>query len=577
MTNDEEPECANPLFFKWVSEWYEVARASNAKTQHTLKKACVSLQRYPLLLENAQDAVQLQGIGPGIADRLVKKLASWRKEQGIAEPAAVVSEAASGSANPETSTSTRQKTQRLYVPRYRSGAFALLIGLLKTYCLYGPDYFIPKSELVPICEPFADAPFHVGGTSHGSGYAQHTAWSGMKTLESKALAERQGGVKFCLTEEGVQIAKKVVEVLRTRNELSDDDSQVFSKLEERSAVRAGSSSPGIHSSDFDSVAGDPVQPRAGIMSRSSSAPFTRQSSATAHVELDDLMSYPAGSYDVILVVDNREVHSTADRALIERELESQGVRIEVRPLTVGDYLWIARAKPDSAQRHQPDVVLDFVVERKRMDDLCASIKDGRYREQHARIHATGFTNVFYVVEGNDPDAVSRLGEAAVSSALSRIQVIEGFHLKQPPSFEATLRLLRQLTESLSDVLECVYAIPDSLIGLKGFQELKRGIRARFPQAHLAISFDAYDVVSNKSGSLSVGEVYLRMLMTLRGVSADKALSIAGSYPTPQLLIDALEADGGVKAIDELVVDGSCRKIGPVLSKRLAEFWTANSF
>ncbi|KAJ1760558.1 Crossover junction endonuclease mus81, partial [Coemansia sp. RSA 1752] len=160
MTNDEEPECANPLFFKWVSEWYEVARASNAKTQHTLKKACVSLQRYPLLLENAQDAVQLQGIGPGIADRLVKKLASWRKEQGIAEPAAVVSEAASGSANPETSTSARQKTQRLYVPRYRSGAFALLIGLLKTYCLYGPDYFIPKSELVPICEPFADAPFH---------------------------------------------------------------------------------------------------------------------------------------------------------------------------------------------------------------------------------------------------------------------------------------------------------------------------------------------------------------------------------------------------------------------------------
>ena len=28
-----------------------------------------------------------------------------------------------------------------------------------------------------------------------------------------------------------------------------------------------------------------------------------------------------------------------------------------------------------------EVVLDYVVERKRMDDLCGSIIDGRFREQ----------------------------------------------------------------------------------------------------------------------------------------------------------------------------------------------------
>ncbi len=28
-----------------------------------------------------------------------------------------------------------------------------------------------------------------------------------------------------------------------------------------------------------------------------------------------------------------------------------------------------------------ELVLDYIVERKRMDDLCSSIKDGRFKEQ----------------------------------------------------------------------------------------------------------------------------------------------------------------------------------------------------
>ena len=36
----------------------------------------------------------------------------------------------------------------------------------------------------------------------------------------------------------------------------------------------------------------------------------------------------------------------------------------------------------------------FVVERKRMDDLRASIMDNRYREQKQRIHVSRFDNIF---------------------------------------------------------------------------------------------------------------------------------------------------------------------------------------
>ncbi|KAJ2798111.1 Crossover junction endonuclease mus81 [Coemansia guatemalensis] len=624
MFTEDESSSANPLFLKWVSEWYEDARKRNAKTQYTLKKACTSLERYPLCIENPQDAIQLQGIGQGIADRLAKKLASWRKEQGIPDP----QDNATGTAN-HTGASTisatssagagqKQRAARVYVPRYRSGAFSLLIGLLKTYCLYGPDYYIPKSELIPLCEQYTDTPFHVGGSNQGGGrgghsgsFAQHTAWSGMKTLESKSLTERQGGVKFCLTEEGLEIARNVVGVLRSRNELPPEDDRLFADFERRhrenTADRQNSTASSISLDDANSLGlgalpplppalpdsiqrngsvegtqrSRPIQGRPAALNRSSSAgvTFSRQSSCAAatEIELEDLIHYSESSYDIILIVDHREVHSTADRGLIERELESHGIAIEIRPLTVGDYLWIARAKSTS-NKGLPDIVLDYVVERKRMDDLCASIRDGRYREQHARIHSTGFTNVFYIVEGNDPDAVSRIGEAAVNSALSRIQISHGFHLKCLTNFESTLRLLMQTTNVLKSVLKGIYAIPDTFVGLKGFAEMKKSLHLRFPQVSLAMSFDAYDAVSNKSGSLSTGEIYLRMLMTLRGMSADKALTVGGRYHTPKQLVEELgDADDGDKTVEELVVSGTCRKIGPALGKRLTQFWTAESF
>ncbi|KAJ2696587.1 Crossover junction endonuclease mus81, partial [Coemansia spiralis] len=196
MADDgDDAACANPLFLKWVGEWHAEARRRNGQGQHALKKAYESLKRHPERIENAQDALKLPGIGQGTVDRLAKRLASWRRENGIAVDEPAQPTAAPGSA----STGSRgAQSGRLYVPRYRSGAFALLLGLLKTRCLYGADYYIPKGELVPLSEHYTDTPFHVAGSSragsgggHAGGPIQHTAWAGMKTLEAKSLAERQ--------------------------------------------------------------------------------------------------------------------------------------------------------------------------------------------------------------------------------------------------------------------------------------------------------------------------------------------------------------------------------------------------
>jgi crossover junction endonuclease MUS81 len=72
-------------------------------------------------------------------------------------------------------------------------------------------------------------------------------------------------------------------------------------------------------------------------------------------------------------------------------------RLQTRQLPVGDALWLARHK-----QQEQEYVLDFLVERKRVDDLWSSIKDTRYKQQKLRIMRCGVRKILYLVEG-DPN------------------------------------------------------------------------------------------------------------------------------------------------------------------------------
>ena len=52
----------------------------------------------------------------------------------------------------------------------------------------------------------------------------------------------------------------------------------------------------------------------------------------------------------------------------------------MKRLPVGDAIWIARHKV-----HETEYVLDFIVERKNVDDLVGSIRDNRYKDQKLRM------------------------------------------------------------------------------------------------------------------------------------------------------------------------------------------------
>lgn len=62
-------------------------------------------------------------------------------------------------------------------------------------------------------------------------------------------------------------------------------------------------------------------------------------------------------------------------------------------LTIGDFAFCYNGE-----------VLDYVIERKKADDLSSSIIDGRYKEQKYRLKNCGASNILYFYEGHPTEA-----------------------------------------------------------------------------------------------------------------------------------------------------------------------------
>lgn len=88
-------------------------------------------------------------------------------------------------------------------------------------------------------------------------------------------------------------------------------------------------------------------------------------------------------------------------------------------MNVGDFTWIARCKSSGRE-----LVLPYIVERKRIDDLSGSVNDGRFREQKFRLKRSGIENIIYMVEhrpGYEKTdhgmPISRLRQAATNTMI----------------------------------------------------------------------------------------------------------------------------------------------------------------
>ncbi|CAG8652029.1 6698_t:CDS:2, partial [Scutellospora calospora] len=236
-------------------------------------------------------------------------------------------------------------------------------------------------------------------------------------------------------------------------------------------------------------------------------------------------------------------------------------------------IWVARKK--NGLSPMEELVLDYIIERKRMDDLVGSIKDGRFREQKFRLSKSGASQIIYLIEDYNLEEVVEFGIDAIKTAISSTQMLNGFFLKRTATIDQSIDYLVRMTRMLKRMYEntTLYAIPDNMIYRSSFLDMKKNLTALHPDRNYLVTYSSYSDLNSKSKPLTLKDTFVRMLMTIRGISVDKAAEIIKNYPTPRKLaeeFDYLTNENDQKKMVMNACNGIIRrkKIGPTLSDKI---------
>jgi crossover junction endonuclease MUS81 len=254
----------------------------------------------------------------------------------------------------------------------------------------------------------------------------------------------------------------------------------------------------------------------------------------------------------------------------------------VAQLNIGDIL-VSSIIPNEEQK------IIYIFERKTIEDLIASIKDGRYNEQKTRLNAIvsrgNALKYFYIIEGLT-DTLFKTEEAMFQGSLISIIVRDSigvFRTKNiNETFEIVVRLLQRLEKSFNDKKDEFNILKISKNTLECLDE------AIIPQEQTNNQPSYLDTIKiKKNANITPKICNVLALSNIPGISNKTAETILSNYNNSifKLLkayeaIDMLEEleDVKIKKKENMICNISLgiRKVGSVISKRVYEFLYCNS-
>ena len=236
-----------------------------------------------------------------------------------------------------------------------------------------------------------------------------------------------------------------------------------------------------------------------------------------------------------IVIDERE------QTLYDKMRGKSGVQKAVLPLgdvslAFQDHLWL--------------------VERKTLADLLASVKDGRYEEQSYRLqHAHDPRRVFYVIEGALSTLRSDKERALVHSIMTSLQVFKGF---------AVVR-----TASVQETADWLWTAADKI-----FRDMTTKHKVPVASSVASLSLCSYATVVKKvkKDNVTPQNMCEIVLCQLPGISHVAALAISLAYPSLVQLMEALRHDPQCLANTTTTdKNGKSRKLGKNVHTTLANY------
>ncbi|EGW30294.1 uncharacterized protein SPAPADRAFT_157116 [Spathaspora passalidarum NRRL Y-27907] len=524
------------LFIQWLEEEAIAATKKGSKLALLYNRALDQVRRYPSEITTLKTLRSIKFVGEKTAISLKRKLISHCQTEGIELPESF------DPAPEETGHPTKKQRvtkPRKYIPKYRSGGYAILIAL---YHHDKANRGLSKDSVIEYAAKHCDKSF----TSNAAASDFYSAWTSVKTLITHDLVSCTGRSPklYFLTEEGKELAQK----LRSTQDIS---SPVASSQSEMS---------------FDN----------GV--RYMSSPIPRKPATVYDHDVNNRIYngtkyeiWHKGEYEIILCLDNREIRSKQDRDFFPTRLAQLDTECQVRALSVGDAVWIAKHKQTNKE-----VVLNYICERKRLDDLASSLRDGRFHEQKSRLKKTGMKHYYYLVE-DISGVFNEINGESLQTAVSATMTTSRLYLRRFRDIDETTAFLASTTKVIANITSTLLVLrPADLKNQQEYTTLLQFFREKFePKYECVHQFQTFQDMLGKTNVMTVREMFILMLMTIRGVSLERAIVIQKRFSTPKQLIEFYREGGDkdslMKEMDSLGLVGN-KKIGKAVSERVFEVW-----
>jgi ERCC4-type nuclease len=262
-----------------------------------------------------------------------------------------------------------------------------------------------------------------------------------------------------------------------------------------------------------------------------------------------------------IYIDSRET-ALYDKCILNNDGKETFVEIESKSLPLGDIL----IETDEGKPV-------WLVERKTLQDLLASIKDGRYNEQSYRLeHTDDYPrhNILYVIEGMYSTLPSFQHKKVVLSTMASLSLFKGFSVFRTCNIQETAELLIWMADKVDRKFQrgvmphnCYWNVQNS-IPMPEMTENKIDVPEIPPPSNPYVSV-VKKVKKENINEKNIGEI---MLCSIPGISASTASCIleplGGSVKT---LIYTLEHES--EKIESIMIGK--RKISKTIVQKLKDY------
>lgn len=162
----------------------------------------------------------------------------------------------------------------------------------------------------------------------------------------------------------------------------------------------------------------------------------------------------------------------------------------------------------------------FIFERKTTNDLLASINDGRYKEQKARLKSSNARSITYLIEGDNITSIKNKNQKKLTSVYFNSIYRDGINVLFMKDIDDTATFLLLLSTKMIDK-------PENYLGIIEDKDY----------------IDVCKIKTEKKMNINKDNCYLLQLSQIPSISKELAKKIKDIYPSLMILMTSLKDNG----------------------------------